>query len=156
VKVLFICTHNRCRSIIAEAVTNHLSAGRITAKSAGIHPSGKVHPATIRYLNDAGMCTKHLTSQSWDEHEGWNPDIVITVCDSAHGEQCPVWFKKTLKIHWGLADPSKIEGSDKDIKRAFQNTISILTSRIKKLLDEGVENLSEHEKTLLLTKLGRQ
>ena len=153
-KVLFICTHNRCRSIIAEAVTNHLSSGSIIAKSAGSHPSGEVHPATIKSLNDAGMCTKHLTSQSWDEHEDWNPDVVITVCDSARGEQCPVWFNKTIQIHWGLTDPSKIKGSSEEIMCAFHKTISIVTSRIKKLLDKDIENLSEHEKTLLLTKLG--
>ncbi len=135
-------------------MTNHLSAGRIIAKSAGSHPSGKVHPATVRFLNEAGISTEYLASESWDEYEDWNPDIVITVCDSARGEQCPVWFEKTLKIHWGLTDPSKIEGQGEDIKRAFHKTISILTSRIKKLLEEGIENLSEHEKTLLLTKLG--
>ncbi|MDX2465088.1 MAG: arsenate reductase ArsC, partial [Porticoccus sp.] len=91
-KILYICTHNRCRSILSEAITNHLSNGRIQAKSAGSHPAGEVHPLSIQYLREAGIATADLTSQSWNELETFAPDVVVTVCDSAAGETCPLWF----------------------------------------------------------------
>ncbi|MDG1462870.1 MAG: arsenate reductase ArsC, partial [Gammaproteobacteria bacterium] len=80
-KVLFICTHNRCRSILAEAVTKHIARGDLDARSAGSDPAGVVHPLSLQYLDEAGISTAGLSSQSWDAHEDWAPDIVITVCD---------------------------------------------------------------------------
>ena len=85
-KVLYICTHNRCRSILSEAITNHVAGDVITAKSAGSQPAGEVHPLSLKYLNEAGIPTEGLQSQSWDEFEAFAPDLVITVCDSAAGE----------------------------------------------------------------------
>src|SRR5690606_2392558 len=85
-KILFICTHNRCRSILAEAITNLMSDGRIVAKSAGSQPAGMIHPLTLRYLHDAGVSTDGLYSKSWDELESFEPDVVITVCDDAAQE----------------------------------------------------------------------
>lgn len=144
-KILFICTHNRCRSILAEAVTNFCSKGFITAKSAGSQPVGQVHPLSLKYLAEQGIPTDGLISQSWDEHENWHPDIVITVCDSAAGESCPVWFGKAIKIHWGLNDPSSLEGNDDEIAAAFNETIVLFKKRVEKLIEFGVHKKSGEE-----------
>lgn len=132
-KILYICTHNRCRSILSEAITNHYSEGLIEARSAGSQPSGEVHPLSIKYLKEAGISTSGLQSQSWDEFESFEPDVVVTVCDSAAGEACPVWFGQSLKVHWGLEDPSKLTGSDDAIADAFRDTIRIITERVEAL-----------------------
>ena len=134
-KLLFICTHNRCRSILSEAIANHLSEGLLDAKSAGSQPSGEVHPLSIKYLDEAGINTDGLKSQSWDEFESFEPDAVITVCDNAANETCPVWIGQTLKLHWGLVDPSKLEGSDEQKAAAFRDTIEIISERTKALKD---------------------
>lgn len=133
-KVLFICTHNRCRSILSEAITNHLANGKVTAYSAGSQPAGQVHPLSLKYLTEKGISTEGLQSQSWDEFEAVEPDIVITVCDSAANEQCPLWFGDTVKVHWGLRDPSKLEGSEEEIRRAFFEVMQAIETRIQKLL----------------------
>ena len=148
-KILYICTHNRCRSILSEAITNHFASdevetqNRIEAKSAGSQPSGEVHPLSLKYLQEAGIATDGLKSQSWDEFEDFAPDVVVTVCDSAAGESCPVWFGNSIKIHWGLTDPSKMaesahsekessekESSEEEIAQAFQNTIEEIKQRV--------------------------
>jgi arsenate reductase len=133
-KVLYICTHNRCRSILSEAITNAKSGGRIIAKSAGSQPSGAVHPLSLKYLAEAGFATDDLKSQSWDEFEAFEPDVVITVCDSAANETCPVWFGNTLKVHWGLEDPSKIDGSEEAIAQAFRETMGKIEVRVDSLM----------------------
>ena len=153
-KILFICTHNRCRSIIAEAVTNHLGGNRLKARSAGSQPSGEVHPLSLQYLAEAGIDTAGLCSQSWDEHEAWRPDVVITVCDQAAGEHCPAWFGRALKIHWGLADPSRLAGNEDEVAAAFRNTITTLQSRIGRLLKEDVAGLPAEQLQALLETLG--
>ncbi|MFC3052992.1 arsenate reductase ArsC [Kordiimonas pumila] len=132
-KILYICTHNRCRSILSEAVTNHKSQGTIIAKSAGSQPAGEVHPLSIRYLAEAGFPVTGLVSQSWDDHESFDPDVVITVCDSAAGETCPVWFGKAIKLHWGLEDPSKLKGTEQEVKAAFNNAIDVISERVDAL-----------------------
>jgi arsenate reductase len=133
-KILYICTHNRCRSILSEAITNQLGQGRLVAKSAGSQPAGEVHPLSLKYLAESGINTDGLQSQSWDEFEDFSPDIVITVCDSAAGESCPIWFGASVKVHWGLSDPSKLEGSEAEIADAFKQTISEISERVEKLL----------------------
>ncbi len=153
-KLLFICTHNRCRSILAEAVTNHVSDGQLIAKSAGSQPVGEVHPLSLQYLAEANISTDNLSSQSWDDHESWEPDVVITVCDSAAGEACPVWFGKSLKAHWGLADPSRLDGSNDDIAEAFRTTIAILQTRIEKLLSQDLNSMTKPELAATFKKLG--
>ena len=142
-KFLFICTHNRCRSILSEAITNHLARGKITAYSAGSQPVGQVHPLSIKYLQAKGIATEDLKSQSWDEFEAVEPDVVITVCDSAANEQCPVWFGNTVKVHWGLPDPSKLEGSEDEIKNAFFSVMDTIETRIKKVLALDLTHLSK-------------
>jgi arsenate reductase len=138
-KVLYICTHNRCRSILSEAITNHFCDGKIIAKSAGSQPVGEVHPLSIKYLQEVGIATDGLRSQSWDEFETFAPDLVITVCDSAAGETCPLWFGKSLKVHWGLADPSKLQGSEEQIAEAFRATIEQIKQRVKQLVNLDVD-----------------
>lgn len=133
-KILFICTHNRCRSILSEAIANHLSAGQITAYSAGSAPAGEVHPLTIKYLTARGIATEGLRSQSWDDFEHISPDLVITVCDNAANEPCPIWFGNTLKVHWGLPDPSKLQGADAEIEVAFYAVMDTISARMQALL----------------------
>ena len=119
--VLFVCTGNSARSIIAEAVFNSRARGRCEAFSAGSRPTGEVHPLAIETLNAAGYATSGLTSKSWDELSGDRAvpfDFVITLCDSAAREACPVWAGAPVTRHWGLADPAAIEGID-DRRRAF-------------------------------------
>lgn len=132
-KILYICTHNRCRSILSEAITNHFGEGLLQAKSAGSQPSGVVHPLSIRYLAESDIPTEGLGSQSWDEFESFAPDIVVTVCDSAAGESCPIWFGRSLKVHWGLSDPSKLDGSEAQKKAAFLACISEIKQRVLSL-----------------------
>ncbi|MBY6212408.1 arsenate reductase ArsC [Microbulbifer agarilyticus] len=141
-KVLYICTHNRCRSILSEAVTNSLGQEQIAARSAGSQPSGVVHPLSIKYLKERGIETDSLRSQSWDDFEDWQPDLVVTVCDSAAGESCPVWFGNSAKVHWGLEDPSKLEGSEEEIERAFNHTIDIIQQRVEQMLEQGLHKKS--------------
>jgi arsenate reductase len=137
--VLYICTHNRCRSILSEAITNHFADGKIIAKSAGSQPVGEVHPLSIQYLQEAGIATEGLRSQSWDDFEQFAPDLVVTVCDSAAGETCPLWFGKSLKVHWGLADPSKLQGSQAHIAEAFRATIEQIKQRVEQLVNLDVD-----------------
>lgn len=134
-KILFICTHNRCRSILAEAIANHFGEGLIEAASAGSEPADKVHPMTIKALQAKNIPVKGLHCKSWDEMEDFEADFVLTVCDNAAGESCPLWFGMSLRVHWGLEDPSLIEGSEEEILAAFNRTIEILTARIKTLAE---------------------
>lgn len=154
-KLLFICTHNRCRSILAEAITNHLSDGSIEARSAGSQPAGAVHPLTLKYLAEAGISTAGLKSQSWDEHEDFAADVVITVCDSAAGEPCPVWFGSSVKVHWGLPDPSRIEGTEADIKAAFDAVMQTLENRIKALLALGSDSIPKEKLVAIFNETGK-
>jgi arsenate reductase len=155
-KLLFICTHNRCRSILAEAITNHLGNGRLQARSAGSQPAGEVHPLTLKYLVEAGISTANLSSQSWDELENFEPDVVITVCDSAAGEQCPVWFGKSVKVHWGLPDPSRVTGNEAEVKAAFSSVMHTLEKRIKALLELPTDNLDKEQIIATFNALGKQ
>jgi arsenate reductase len=153
-KILYICTHNRCRSILSEAITNHLSNGKIVAKSAGSQPAGQVHPLSIKYLQQAGIKTDNLISQSWNDLEGFAPDIVITVCDSAAGEACPLWLGASVKVHWGLADPSKMIGSEDEVEQAFKACIDENITRVKQLLSLQIESYDKQALREILLTLG--
>lgn len=153
-KILYICTHNRCRSILSEAITNHYADGKIDARSAGSKPVGEVHPLSLKYLQEAGISTDGLTSQSWDEFEDLEADIVVTVCDSAAGETCPVWFGKSLKVHWGLVDPSKLQGSEEELAQAFRDTIEQIKQRIAQLVALDVDVKDKAGLKLALANLG--
>ena len=153
-KILYICTHNRCRSILCEAITNASNSDALQARSAGSQPVGEVHPLSLKYLKERGYSTDGLKSQSWDDFEDYQPDIVITVCDSAAGEACPVYFGKSLKLHWGLEDPSKVEGSDDAKAMAFNNTIDIIEKRVAILADLANKNSSPEDIKIALQQEG--
>ena len=155
-KILYICMHNRCRSILSEAITNHVAGDHIIAKSAGSQPSGAVHPLSIHYLKEANISVDGLRSQSWDEFEDFKPDVVVTVCDSAAKEACPVWFGNAVKVHWGLADPSKIEGSEEEKAQGFRACIAEITERVNKLIPIAEKKLTPAELKSELAKLGAQ
>nr|WP_136249544.1 arsenate reductase ArsC [Ningiella ruwaisensis] len=153
-KVLYVCTHNRCRSILSEAITNHLAGDRIIAKSAGSQPSGEVHPLSLKYLQEAGIPTQELQSQSWEDFDDFEPDLVITVCDSAAGEACPLWMGSSLKLHWGLSDPSKVEGDEDTIANSFRACIAQITERVKNLRELAGKSLTPSELKSELNRLG--
>ncbi len=144
-KILFICTHNRCRSILAEAITRQVAGGKIKAASAGSQPAGEVHPLTLKYLAERGIDTTGLRSQSWDDLQSFAPDAVITVCDSAAGEACPLWLGDTLKVHWGLPDPSKLDGSEDESRRAFFAVMDALEERVRYLSRLPLDEMSPNE-----------
>jgi arsenate reductase (thioredoxin) len=113
--VLFLCTHNSARSVIAECVMNRLGAGKFRAYSAGSQPSGKIHPFALELLQRLNYDTQGLRSKSWQEFAGAGApqlDFVFTVCDDAANEVCPVWPGRPMSAHWGLADPSRVAGSE--------------------------------------------
>ena len=134
-KLLFICTHNRCRSILCEAIVNQRGGGALRAASAGSAPAGAVHPLTLRYLSERGYDIAGLSGQSWNELEDFKPDGVITVCDSAAGEVCPLWMSDISKEHWGLSDPSKVEG-ERAAHAAFMSVIDRIETKVDQWLAE--------------------
>lgn len=152
--ILYICTHNRCRSILCEAITNGSNNAHLEARSAGSAPVGEVHPLSVKYLAQRGYATDGLCSQSWDEFENYHADVVITVCDSAAGEACPVYFGNSLKVHWGLSDPSKLEGSEQDKATAFNDTIDIIETRVNALAKIAQQQLQGDELKAALAELG--
>lgn len=132
--VLFLCTGNSARSIMAEKMMEHWGKGRFKAFSAGSHPAGKVNPFAIQLLESRGLSTAGLRSKSWDEFAAEGAphlDFVFTVCDNAAGEVCPVWPGQPMTAHWGVEDPAAVEGSDEEKLRAFRNICGYLENRIK-------------------------
>lgn len=140
-KILFVCTHNRCRSILCEALANHLSAGRLQAFSAGSQPAGEVHPQTLRHLEARGVDTSGLHSKSWDEFADEPLNAVITVCDSAASEACPLWLGDAVTVHWGLSDPTQGSGTPAAVNEAFERVMQVIERRIGRLLDLQFEAL---------------
>lgn len=130
-KVLFMCTANSCRSILSEAMFNHLAPAGFQAVSAGSVPKGHVLPRSLSTLQEAGISVKGLRSKGNDAFEGSPPDIVITVCDSAARDACPVYFGPAIKAHWGLVDPSTVRGSDDQIGQAFHVTLDRIETRCR-------------------------
>jgi arsenate reductase len=131
--VLFLCTGNSARSILAEALLNHRGGGRFRAYSAGSHPAGRVNPFAIELLKSAHIPTEGLRSKSWDEFAvpGAPPlDFVFTVCDNAAGEACPLWPGQPMTAHWGVPDPAAVEGSDAGKAKAFRDVFLTLERRI--------------------------
>lgn len=153
-KVLYICTHNRCRSILCEALTNHLASRKMIAKSAGSHPVDTVHPLSLKHLAEQNIPTDGLKSQSWDELEDFQPDLVVTVCDDAAGEVCPAYISRAVKVHWSLRDPSKVEGSPDDIDAAFRHTMDEINNRVQSLVAISAETLTGADLKQALLKLG--
>ena len=132
--VLFLCTGNSCRSVMAEALVNQLSDGRYQALSAGSSPKGYVHPKTIETLKRHGIEPGAPDSKSWDVFANERFDTVITVCDQAAGESCPLFPGKPRKLHWSISDPAKVMGTDAEIDAASDEAFSILKERIEELI----------------------
>ena len=138
IHVLFLCTGNSARSILAEATLAHLGKGRFVAYSAGSHPAGWVQPQALRQLQAEGIPTAGLRSKSWDEFAAPGApriDLVVTVCDSAARESCPVFFGDFILAHWGLPDPSFVTGATDKVESAFAEAHGVLTHRIAQLIE---------------------
>ena len=148
IRVLFLCTHNSARSILAEAALNHLGKGRFEAYSAGSSPREhqRPNPLAIETLQKAGINTEGLRSKSWDEfgHDGApHMDLVITVCDNAAGEVCPFWPGQPATAHWGYADPSAIDGDDNAKREAFRQTLHMIRQRLEVFVNLPESSLSK-------------
>lgn len=142
--VLFLCTGNSARSQIAEALANSLGRSRLCAFSAGSHPKGEVHPMALLVMRSAGLNTDGLRSKGWDEFVGPDApemDLIITVCDRAAGEQCPVWPGHPLTAQWSVPDPASVTGAPEQVNKAFANALHVLQQRISLLLALRVEAL---------------
>jgi arsenate reductase (thioredoxin) len=133
-RVLILCTGNSCRSIMAEALFNHLGKGKYEAVSAGSKPAGYAHPKSILTLKRHDIDPGNPRSKSWDEFAGQKFDIVITVCDAAAAESCPVFLGPAMKLHWSTPDPAKATGAEAEIASAFDNAFFMLKERIEGLI----------------------
>ena len=157
--VLFLCTGNSARSILAESIINSLGASRFKGYSAGSHPNGSVNPFAIELLQKNRLPTNGLRSKSWNEFA--NPDapqldFVITVCDNAAGEVCPLWPGQPITAHWGVEDPAAVEGSDEEKRKAFFHAFNRLQNRIQLFLSLPLAKLDRIALTQRLKEIGKQ
>lgn len=143
--ILFLCTGNSCRSILAEATFNALAPAGMKAMSAGSQPTGEVHPRSITLLKREGISTEGYYSKSWDSLPV-TPDIVITVCSNAAGETCPAYLGNVLRAHWGVDDPAKATGTDAEIEVSFVKAYSILRKRIEAFFNLSPDILNDKER----------
>ncbi|MEX5503386.1 arsenate reductase ArsC [Pseudomonas putida] len=153
-RVLFMCTANSCRSILCEAMFNHLAPHGFEAVSAGSFPKGQVLPRSLITLQHAGISTEGLSSKGNDAFQGCPPDIVITVCDKAAGEACPVYFGPALKSHWGLEDPSDVVGDMASVDAAFRATLGRIESRCQAFFALPFDNLDHEQLKHELDRIG--
>ena len=157
--VLFLCTGNSARSIMAEVLLNHLGRGRFHAYSAGSQPNGRVNPYSLETLGSFGLPSQGLRSKSWDEFaQPGAPriDFVITVCASAAGEACPVWPGRPITAHWGVDDPAAVDGSDEEKRAAFRGAANILRRRIELLLALPLDRLDALARKSGLQEIGER
>lgn len=157
--VLFLCTHNSARSVIAEAIMNRIGTGKFVAYSAGSQPRGAINPNTIKLLDQLGYDTSGFRSKSWDEFAKPGApeiDFIFTVCDDAAGEVCPVWPGKPLTAHWGVADPSAVKGSDLEVALAFQEAYRLLYRRIELFAALPIKGLDTMTLKARLKEIGRE
>jgi len=155
--VLFLCTGNSARSILAEALLNHWGHGRFRAFSAGSFPTGRVNPHALRLLGRVGIPAEGARSKSWDEFAAPGaPDIdfVITVCDNAAGEVCPVWPGHPVTAHWGVADPAAATGTESEIDDAFRQAFNVLEHRVRALTDLPAASLGQPGRQRRLAEIG--
>ncbi|MGD0482689.1 MAG: arsenate reductase ArsC [Terracidiphilus sp.] len=144
--VLFLCTGNSARSIMAEAILNHKGKGKFAAYSAGSHPTGRPRPEALRQIESAGMSTAGLRSKSWDEFAAPGApklDFVFTVCDNAAKEECPYWPGQPMTAHWEIPDPAAVKGTPDEIARAFRDAFIVLDRRIGLLLSLPLSTLDQ-------------
>ncbi|WJN61686.1 Arsenate reductase thioredoxin-coupled, LMWP family [Pseudomonas sp. SO81] len=149
-----MCTANSCRSILSEAMFNHLAPEGFEAVSSGSFPKGQVLPRSLTTLQQAGISIDGLSSKGNDAFESNPPDIVITVCDKAAGEACPVYFGPALKAHWGLEDPSDVQGDESEVDAAFRATLARIEQRCRAFLALPFERLSRDELKRALDGIG--
>lgn len=144
--VLFLCTGNSARSVLGEAVLNHVGGGRFLGFSAGSMPKGQVHPMTLEILRDAGIPTEGLRSKSWEEFAGPGApkmDFVFTVCDNAAGETCPIWPGQPMTAHWGIEDPAAVTGPDFRQRQAFEDALRFMRNRIAAFINLPLESIDQ-------------
>jgi arsenate reductase (thioredoxin) len=152
--VLFLCTGNSARSILAESLLTHWGRGKFRAFSAGSYPKGQVHPMALDLLKRANLPAEGFSSKSWDEFAAPGApalDFIFTVCDNAAGEVCPVWPGKPITAHWGIADPAEAQGSEADKAFAFRKALKELETRIKLFTSLSIDSL---DRITLQAKLG--
>ena len=157
--VLFLCTGNSARSIMAEAILNHKGRPNFTAYSAGSHPAGAVRPEALKQIELAHLPTKGLRSKSWDEFAGSDAprmDFVFTVCDNAAHEVCPAWPGQPMTAHWGVADPAAASGMPEQVERAFRETFMILDRRISLFLCLSLSGLDTLAIKKEIERIGKQ
>ncbi len=154
--VLVLCTGNSCRSVLGEGLINHMAKGRFRAFSAGSRPVGKVNQNALATLARHGLPTDGYTSKSWEALGDTRIDIMISVCDSAAGEECPAYLGSAVRGHWGLPDPAHVEGTPDEVEAAFEATYAALEMRINKLLALPVESMSRSELAAALNKIGAE
>jgi len=156
--VLFLCTGNSARSIIAEAILNKIGGGRFRAWSAGSQPKGRVNPHTLTLLRGLGFDTSGLRSKSWDEFAKPGApalDFVFTVCDNAAGEACPIWPGKPITAHWGISDPAEATGTEAQIGQAFSDAYRMLNQRISLFTSLPIASLDKLTLQNRLREIGR-
>ncbi len=142
--VLFLCTGNSARSILGEAMLNHVAGDRFHAYSAGSTPKGQVHPMSLAVLQGAGISTEGLRSKAWDEFAGPGApkmDFVFTVCDNAAGEACPVWPGQPMTAHWGIEDPAAVDGPEFAKRAAFEDALGFMRNRIAAFVNLPLESI---------------
>jgi arsenate reductase len=157
--VLFLCTGNSARSIIAEAILNRSGAGRFKAYSAGSHPTGQVNPNAIKLLESLNHTTSGLRSKDWLEFAGDGApkmDFVFTVCDQAANEVCPIWPGQPMTAHWGLPDPAAVDGTAAEIAAAFAETYRMMNNRIEVFINLPMSSLDKLALGKRLAELGRE
>ncbi|MFN5745897.1 MAG: arsenate reductase ArsC [Methylococcaceae bacterium] len=152
--ILVLCTGNSCRSVLGEALINHLCQGRFKAYSAGSHPLGRINAGALATLARHGLPTEGYQSQSWEDFDGIPIDILISVCDNAGGETCPAYLGTAVRGHWGLADPGHVEGTPEQVIAAFEATYAKLERRIEALLALPIERMSREELSAALNRIG--
>ena len=156
--VLFLCTGNSARSIMAEGLLNHKGRGNFTAYSAGSHPSGAPRPEALAQLQSAGISIEGLRSKSWDEFAAPDApclDFVFTVCDNAAKEACPYWPGQPMTAHWGIPDPAAVKGTPEEITRAFRDAFIILDRRIGLFLSLPLATLQQFAVQQEIEKIGK-
>jgi arsenate reductase len=157
--VLFLCTGNSARSIMAEAIMNQKGRSNFTAYSAGSHPSGVVRPEALRQLESAHLPTTGLRSKSWDEFakpEASRLDFVFTVCDNAANEVCPIWPGQPMTAHWGIPDPAAVQGTKEQVEKVFREAFFLLDRRISLFLSLPLSTLDRFSLKREIDNIGRQ
>ena len=139
--LLFICTHNRCRSVLAEVIVNSRFKDVFRAYSAGSHPAGEIHPLTLKFFAARGLPTEGLSSQSWDDFADQKFDLVVTVCDSTANEACPVRMSDAPRAHWGTPDPSRVTGDETAVESTFFIVMDSLESQLAALKRELLKDI---------------